>query len=119
MPFLRFKKVKGKTYFYLVENVREGARVRQRIVQYYGDICPQAKEVLLRRLIVILERERTRREVALILARQKTIKNRNGKGKKMQDPTMEVTWAGGKTVLGESMGLRDLRATLKLLLNCP
>ena len=119
MSFLRVKKVKGKSYFYLVENVREGARVRQLILHYYGDICPPSKEVLLRRLIVILERERTRRAVELILARQKPVKGRYGKGKKKQDPTMEITWAGGKTILTESMGTRPLRAILRLLFHCP
>ena len=119
MSFLRVKKIKGKPYFYLVENVREGAQVRQRIVHYYGDTCPPAKEVLLRRLIVILKREVTRREVTLMLTRQKLKKGRNVRAKKKQGPTMEVTWSGGKTVLSESMGLRDLRATLNILLHCP
>ena len=119
MSFLRAKKVKGKSYFYLVENVRVDAQVRQRILHYYGDNRPQVKEVLLRRLIIILERELTRREVELILKRQKPVKGRHGKGKKMQDLTMEITWAGGKAVLKESMGRRYLLAILKLLLHCP
>ena len=119
MSFLRVKKVKGKSYFYLVENVREGAQVRQHIVHYYGDTCPQAKEVLLLRLIVILEMELTRRIVAIILKEQKPTKGRYGKGKNRYDPVIEVTWAGGKTILTESMGLRPLRSILKLLLHCP
>jgi hypothetical protein len=119
MSFLRAKKVKGKSYFYLVENVRQGSQIRQFILHYFGDTCPTAKEVFLRLLIVILKRELTRREVALILKQQKPIKGRYGKGKNKHDPIIEITWAGGKTILTESMGLRPLRSILKLLLHCP
>ena len=119
MSYLRVKQVKGKPYFYLVENVRKGAKTRQFILHYFGDICPPAKEVLLRRLIVILKRELTRREVTLILKQQKLTKGRYGKGKNRYDPVIEITWAGGKMILIESMGLRPLRAVLRLLLHCP
>jgi hypothetical protein len=119
MSFLRVKKIKGKSYFYLVENVREGAQVRQRIVRYYGDTCPQANQVLLLRLLVTLRRELTRRKVAIILKEQKPTKGRYGKGKNRYDPVLEITWAGGKTILTESMELRALRTILKLLFNCP
>ncbi len=40
MAFIRKKIVKGKTYFYLVEGVREGGKVRQKIVQYFGTTLP-------------------------------------------------------------------------------
>jgi hypothetical protein len=119
MSYLRAKKVKGKSYFYLVETVREGAQVRQRTVHYYGDTCPQAEEVLLLRLIVILKRELTRRIVAIILKERKPTKGRYGKGKNRYDPVLEITWAGGKTILTESMELKPLRTILKLLFNCP
>lgn len=37
MPFIRSKVVKGRTYFYLVEGVREGGKVRQRVIAYLGE----------------------------------------------------------------------------------
>ena len=119
MSFLRAKKVKGKPYFYLVENVRKDAKTRQFTLLYFGDICPTAKEVLLRRIIIILDRELTRRIVAIILQEQKPTKGRYGKGKNRYDPVIEVTWAGGKTVLKESMEPRVRRIILRLLLHCP
>lgn len=36
--FLRIKRVKGLDYLYLVENRREGDKVRQRIVRYCGRV---------------------------------------------------------------------------------
>jgi len=36
MAFKREKKVKGHSYYYLVENTRQDGRVRQRILQYWG-----------------------------------------------------------------------------------
>jgi hypothetical protein len=36
--FVRVKKVRGRRYAYLVEGVREGARVRQRVVCYLGPV---------------------------------------------------------------------------------
>ena len=36
MSFVRAKNIKGHTYYYLVENKREGKRVRQRVVKYLG-----------------------------------------------------------------------------------
>jgi hypothetical protein len=38
MAFLRVKKINGKQYFYLVESIREGKRVRQRVIKYIGTI---------------------------------------------------------------------------------
>ena len=40
MAFIRAKKVKGKTYFYLVKGVRENGKVKQKIVQYFGTTLP-------------------------------------------------------------------------------
>lgn len=34
--FIRSKTVKGKTYYYLVENYRDGKKHRQRVVRYLG-----------------------------------------------------------------------------------
>lgn len=36
MPFVRRKTIKGNTYFYLVEGVRDGTKVRQRVLLYLG-----------------------------------------------------------------------------------
>lgn len=36
MAFIRIKMVKGKPYSYLVENYREGGKVRQRVLKYLG-----------------------------------------------------------------------------------
>jgi hypothetical protein len=38
MAFLRSKTINGKQYFYLVESVRIGKKVRQRVVKYIGTI---------------------------------------------------------------------------------
>lgn len=36
MAFIRIKMVKGRPYSYLVENYREGGKVRQRVLKYLG-----------------------------------------------------------------------------------
>lgn len=36
VPFVRTKTIKGNTYYYLVEGVRDGAKVRQRVLLYLG-----------------------------------------------------------------------------------
>lgn len=36
MPFIRVKYIKGQAYRYLVEGVREGGKVRQRVIAYLG-----------------------------------------------------------------------------------
>ncbi len=36
MTVIRAKKVKGKTYFYLIKGVRENGKVRQEIPKYSG-----------------------------------------------------------------------------------
>lgn len=36
MPYIRTKLVKGIAYYYLVEGVREGGKVRQRVLLYLG-----------------------------------------------------------------------------------
>jgi hypothetical protein len=36
MAFIRRKKVKGKTYYYIVESYKEKGRVKQRVLLYLG-----------------------------------------------------------------------------------
>ena len=38
MAYLRSKKISGRQYFYLVESVREGGKVRQKVVKYIGTL---------------------------------------------------------------------------------
>jgi hypothetical protein len=41
MSFVRTKTIKGHQYFYLVESVAEGKKVKQVILQYYGRTPPK------------------------------------------------------------------------------
>ena len=41
MSFIRAKVSRGKTYYYLVENRREGKRIRQRVLKYLGTKPPE------------------------------------------------------------------------------
>jgi len=41
MSFIRTKTVKGVNYYYLVESVREGGKVKQKILQYFGTTPPK------------------------------------------------------------------------------
>jgi death-on-curing protein len=36
MAFVRSKEIKGKTYYYLVENVRKGEKTYQKVIKYLG-----------------------------------------------------------------------------------
>jgi hypothetical protein len=45
MAFLRTKKIKGNTYFYLVRSIREGRKVRQEVLSYLGPEKPNEEEV--------------------------------------------------------------------------
>ena len=40
MAYYRTAKVNGHSYYYLVESYREGGKVRQRILEYYGKNPP-------------------------------------------------------------------------------
>lgn len=40
MAFIRAKNIKGKTYYYLVENKREGDKVKQTVLKYLGTSKP-------------------------------------------------------------------------------
>jgi len=45
MAFVRAKKFNGRTYYYLVENRREGKRVRQKVLQYLGSEKPSPQAI--------------------------------------------------------------------------
>ena len=38
MAFIRSKKVKGRTYYYIVEAIREKSKVKQKVKRYIGTI---------------------------------------------------------------------------------
>ena len=40
MAFVRKKKVKGRSYYYLVENARIRGKVRQKVIKYLGHGTP-------------------------------------------------------------------------------
>lgn len=55
MAYIRAKKRNGKTYYYLVEGVREGNKVRQKVLQYLGtskEIKTPKKSIMLDELTV-------------------------------------------------------------------
>jgi hypothetical protein len=45
MAYIRTKKIKGGTYYYLVKSVREGKRVHQINLSYLGTEKPDGEEV--------------------------------------------------------------------------
>ena len=45
MVYVRAKKIKGQTYYYLVKSVREGSRIRQVSLEYLGPERPTAQKV--------------------------------------------------------------------------
>jgi hypothetical protein len=45
MAFVRTKRIKNKTYYYLVESRREGNKVRQRVIKYLGTEMPTKKQI--------------------------------------------------------------------------
>jgi len=45
MAFVRTKKIKNKTYYYLVESKREGNKVRQKVIKYLGAEMPTKEQV--------------------------------------------------------------------------
>lgn len=36
MAFIRSKKIKNKTYYYIVENKRQGKQIKQKVIKYLG-----------------------------------------------------------------------------------
>jgi hypothetical protein len=49
MAFIRTKTIKGHTYYYLVKNVRQGRKVRQKHVMYLGKNPTLAMQKLLKK----------------------------------------------------------------------
>ncbi|MEA1925501.1 MAG: hypothetical protein U9M95_06490 [Candidatus Altiarchaeota archaeon] len=45
MAYVRAKKVKGRTYYYLVKSVRVGGKVRQVNLEYLGPEKPSQRHV--------------------------------------------------------------------------
>jgi hypothetical protein len=45
MVYVRGKKIKGQTYYYLVKSVREGERIRQVSLEYLGAEKPSVEKV--------------------------------------------------------------------------
>ena len=45
MAFVRTKRIKNKTYYYLVESKREGNKVRQRVIKYLGTEMPTKEQI--------------------------------------------------------------------------
>jgi len=44
LAFVRVKRQGNRTYYYLVENKREGKKVRQRVVRYLGTEPPTRQQ---------------------------------------------------------------------------
>jgi hypothetical protein len=45
MAFIRGKQQGGKTYYYLVENHRDGKKVRQKVIKYLGAEMPTKEQI--------------------------------------------------------------------------
>jgi hypothetical protein len=45
MAFVRTKRIKNKTYYYLVESKREGNKVRQKVIKYLGTEMPTKEQI--------------------------------------------------------------------------
>jgi hypothetical protein len=43
--FIRVKKIRGREYYYLVENKRHGDRVKQKVLKYLGTTRPTAQVI--------------------------------------------------------------------------
>jgi hypothetical protein len=48
MAFIRRKKVKGKTYYYIVESYKEKGRVKQKVIYYIGTTNNLLKKLKIR-----------------------------------------------------------------------
>jgi hypothetical protein len=48
MAFIRRKKVKGKTYYYIVESYKEKGRVKQKVIYYIGTANNLLKKLKIR-----------------------------------------------------------------------
>ena len=49
MAFIRYKKIKGNRYYYLVQSKRVNGRVMQKVLAYYGVRRPPALKVAVRK----------------------------------------------------------------------
>jgi hypothetical protein len=45
MAFVRTKRIKNRTYYYLVESRREGKKVRQKVIKYLGAEMPTKEQI--------------------------------------------------------------------------
>lgn len=45
MSFIRVKRIRNNTYYYLVRNKREGKKVRQKVIKYLGTEPPTGKRL--------------------------------------------------------------------------
>ena len=45
MAFVRIKHISGRAYYYLVENKREGKKVRQKVIKYLGAEPPTKEQI--------------------------------------------------------------------------
>jgi len=45
MAFVRVKQQGDRSYYYLVENKREGKKVRQRVIRYLGTEAPTKEQI--------------------------------------------------------------------------
>lgn len=43
--FVRIKRKGNRTYYYLVENKREGKKVRQKVIKYLGTEMPTKEQI--------------------------------------------------------------------------
>jgi hypothetical protein len=47
--FIRKKRIKGRTYYYLVKSVRLGERIVQKYLEYFGAVEPTKRQLELAR----------------------------------------------------------------------
>ena len=45
MAFVRTKRIKNRTYYYLVESKREGNKVKQKVIKYLGAQMPTKEQI--------------------------------------------------------------------------
>jgi len=45
MAFVRTKRIKNRTYYYLVESKREGNKMRQKVIKYLGTQMPTKEQI--------------------------------------------------------------------------
>ena len=45
MAFVRAKRQGNRTYYYLVENHRDGKKVRQKVIKYLGTEMPSREQI--------------------------------------------------------------------------